>query len=157
MRQMQNIHEPLINFQSKNGEIKKVHHMLVTDDSSGLRVACGVIDNYGKLQNSKLYYLKPDAQQNELVGVVLTIFDPRSDVILLGVLTPELNFHVISNDAFAARNLMVKTLFGTRATFNSQVDSLSFFEEWTDSPQIMRHFLFAVEELTPSCDGHWIK
>ena len=153
---MHNIHNKLIGYQIKNGETRKVFHISVTDASGGLRVLCGLLENYGELENAMLHYVKPGGQQDELSGVVLTIFDPRADVIQLGVLTIGLGFHVITNDSFAAKDFMVRTLFGTREPFNTQNDGLSFYEEWTDEPQIIKPFLSALEELMPSCSGNWL-
>ncbi len=157
MQSTQKIREPLSSFQRKKGRSQEVYHANISDDLLGLRLLTGMLDNSSKLENSRLSYEKPGTKEGKLVGVTLTHFDPILDVIFLGIMTLGLTFHIISNDSFAARDLMVRTVFGNRETFNRQVSSISFVEEWTDSPQIVRPFLLALEELRPSCGGHWIK
>ena len=148
---MEIIRKPLERFQHRKGKIDPVYHALLTDDTLGIKILAGLLDNSAKLENSRLSYMKPGGDQNELIGVTRTHFDPGLDVIFLGILTLELDFHVISNDAFAARDLMITTVFGTRATFNRQAGGLLFFEEWTDSQRFVRPFMATVDELIPFC------
>ena len=153
MEKMQKIREPLSNFQHGRGATIKVYHACVSDDISGLRILSGSLENSANLENSRLSYVKHGGDHNELIGVTRTHFDPVLDVVFLGVLTLEPNFHVISNDAFAARELMIKTLFGTRENFNRQVGGLQFFEEWTDSQRFIRPLMATVDELMPFTKG----
>ena len=151
MEKMQKIREPLSGYQHGRDKIQEVYHACLSDEISGLRILSGSLENSANLENSRLSYAKPGGDHNELIGVTRTHFDPVLDVIFLGVLTLEPNFHVISNDAFAARELMIKTLFGTRATLNRQADGLLFSEEWTEASRFVRPFLCAVDELIPFC------
>jgi hypothetical protein len=149
METMQKIREPLSGYQHGKGKLAEVFHARIRDDISGLRVLSGLLENSAKLENARITYEKPRTDGGGLVGVTLTHFNPASDIIFLGILAVNLAFHIISNDAFAARDLMVKTLFGTRATFNRQSESLIISEEWTDAVEFVQPFYFAVDELMP--------
>ena len=157
METMQKIRESLSIFRQKSGRSQEVYHGKISDDLLGLRLLTGMLDNSSKLENSRLTYEKPEAKEDSIVGVTQTYFDPNLDLIFLAIMTLELTLHVISNDSFAARDLMVRTVFGTRENFNRQINGLFFAEEWTDSPRFMRPFLYVLEELMPSCGGHWIE
>jgi hypothetical protein len=150
---MEIIRKPLERFQHGKGKIERVYHAFLTDDILGIKILAGLMDNASKLENSRITYEKPDAKRKGLVGVTTTHFDPALDVIFLGILTVSLAFHSISNDAFAARDLMVKTVFGTRETFNRQSESLSISQEWTDAPEFVQPFYFAVNDLMPFSEG----
>jgi hypothetical protein len=150
---MEIIRKPLERFQHRKGKIEPVYHALLTDDTLGIKILAGLLDNSSKLENSRMTYEKPETSKKGLVGVTFTHFDPVLDVIFLGILTVNLAFHSISNDAFAARDLMVKTVFGTRETFNRQAENLSISQEWTDAPEFVQPFNFAVNDLMPFSEG----
>ena len=146
------IRTSLLRYQDKKKRYLDVFHLSVSDNISGLGILAGLLENKENLIPSQITYQKPETSNNELVGVTRTYFDPVLDVIFLGVLSLELNFHVICNDSFAARDLMIRILFGSRTTFNRQIDGLLLHEEWTAAPRFVLPFLATLDELIPFCE-----
>ena len=117
--------------------------MRVRDNSNGLLLMTRMaISNF--VEDFGVCFVKsePDNRFN-LPGVRIRPRSTGDDAVVLFVFGPEMDLKVISNDAYCARRMLVKTIFGGKYTFNGLVDQLTITEEWTDSGKFFQPFFDA--------------
>jgi hypothetical protein len=119
-------------------DIFKIH---IADYFGGTMITSGLLTNINPKEVAISSFYTPSYRS----GVYMKLYQPKTKILVLGILSGLNSFELLCNDSYAAREQAARFVFGSHGEFAKRNNSIEIHEGWTEEPHLLLPFLMELD------------